>query len=275
MLICFLGLIFLVPLTSYASFDTNLKYGSKGEQVKELQQFLTDLGFYTAGLTGNFYSLTLVGVKKFQASHNLPTTGYFGAMSRGVANQILVKRSTQTEIPQIQESQVATNTPTVSEDLTKKVEELTKKVDEQKTVLESIVQNTQPKIASVPTPPIPQTFALASIYQTGQNFPEGGDRFPTVKVTSNKPFAVEKVELYTNDQFEVVFFSVGDGGSYEKIGGPVNGLVSMNFPAKKLYDSALVRISFGGQGIYGGNAKLYIRNQEGSVSSHEVFVTSR
>jgi hypothetical protein len=164
---------------------------------------------------------------------------------------------------------------TLSEDLTKKVEELTKKVDEQKTVLESIVQNTQPKIASVPTPPIPQTFALASIYQTGQNFPEGGDRFPTVKVTSNKPFAVEKVELYTNDQFEVVFFSVGDGGSYEKIGGPVNGLVSMNFPAKKLYDSALVRISFGGQGIYGGNAKLYIRNQEGSVSSHEVFVTSR
>lgn len=81
--------VFLLPAVSFASFDTNLKYGNTGSFVSELQEFLSAHNYLNSPATGNFFSLTLAAVKQFQAANNLPSTGYFGPMSRAVANSLL------------------------------------------------------------------------------------------------------------------------------------------------------------------------------------------
>lgn len=85
-------LLLTVPfLTSAQVFDRDLFYGMRGnEQVKEMQEFLADKGFYSGPITGNFFSLTLTGVKKFQITHGItPASGYFGLKTRVKANAIL------------------------------------------------------------------------------------------------------------------------------------------------------------------------------------------
>ncbi|MDO8516104.1 MAG: peptidoglycan-binding domain-containing protein [bacterium] len=48
-------------------FTKDLYFGMKNDaQVTQLQQFLTTYGYYTDPITGNFFSLTQAGVKKFQ-----------------------------------------------------------------------------------------------------------------------------------------------------------------------------------------------------------------
>lgn len=79
----------LVPAVSLAFFDANLKYGAKGDGVKEMQDFLTDQGVFKGSVTGNFFSLTRTAVRLFQTAHKLPSTGFWGPMTRVVANQIL------------------------------------------------------------------------------------------------------------------------------------------------------------------------------------------
>ena len=80
-----------LPFLASASFDKDLYYGIQGDsQVKELQEFLTDQGLYSGPITGNFFSLTLIAVKKFQtAKYILPVSGYFGPLTRGKANAVL------------------------------------------------------------------------------------------------------------------------------------------------------------------------------------------
>ena len=72
----------------------------------ELQEFLTIQGYYNYQITGNFYAITLKAVKAFQLANDLPSTGYFGILSRGVANDIL--NSEQSDPP---ESETGTTTP--------------------------------------------------------------------------------------------------------------------------------------------------------------------
>lgn len=79
------------PPTTVASFDGNLYLGMRNDpDVSNLQEFLTDQGFYSSTITGNFFILTKRAVQKFQAAHGLNPTGYFGPMTRAVANQILI-----------------------------------------------------------------------------------------------------------------------------------------------------------------------------------------
>ncbi len=54
-----------------------------------MQEFLTDQGFYAGPISGNFFLITVEGVKKFQKANGINPTGYFGTKSRAVANQIL------------------------------------------------------------------------------------------------------------------------------------------------------------------------------------------
>lgn len=67
---------------SFASFDVNLRLGSRGEEVNKVQQFL--------GVTqsGYFDNKTLKQVKNFQTKNNLPTTGYWGNGTRLLANKL-------------------------------------------------------------------------------------------------------------------------------------------------------------------------------------------
>lgn len=78
--------LLLVPVMAFASIDANLYYGVRNtQQVKELQEFLVDKGYMTQA-TGNFYSITLKAVKKFQTDHNIVSTGYVGILTRTEVN---------------------------------------------------------------------------------------------------------------------------------------------------------------------------------------------
>jgi peptidoglycan hydrolase-like protein with peptidoglycan-binding domain len=75
-----------------ASFDRDLHYGLQSDsQVNELQEFLAEQGLYSGPITGNFFSLTLQGVKDFQIKYGIePAAGFFGPLTRAKANEVLV-----------------------------------------------------------------------------------------------------------------------------------------------------------------------------------------
>ena len=56
-------------------FDKTLKRGSKGEQVKTLQTRLTELGYYTGPISGNFQGKTNAAVKTLQKQNALTQDG--------------------------------------------------------------------------------------------------------------------------------------------------------------------------------------------------------
>lgn len=91
-----------VPSASFAALDANLKYGSSGVAVTELQEFLKDQQVYTGPVTGNFYSLTLSAVKAFQKKEGIfPISGFWGPLSRTKAVSILdLSQSNNDEIKQ-------------------------------------------------------------------------------------------------------------------------------------------------------------------------------
>ena len=61
-----------------------LREGDTGPKVKQLQDALVKLKYMTAAQVatgpGIFGSKTETAVKKFQADHKLPTTGYYGEL---------------------------------------------------------------------------------------------------------------------------------------------------------------------------------------------------
>lgn len=88
----------LLPGISFASFDTNLRYGARGEAVSEVQDFLIDQGFMTGTPTGNFYALTLKAVKAFQSKNKItPISGYWGPLTRSTATSLLDLTESDTE----------------------------------------------------------------------------------------------------------------------------------------------------------------------------------
>jgi len=113
----------MFPLVSLASFDTNLKYGAKGDTVKELQEFLTDQGVYSGPITGNYYALTLKGVKDFQIKANIfPASGYFGPLSRTKANELFNAKLGVSNADEIAQTG-SVSTPVVS-DMQKQIDAL-------------------------------------------------------------------------------------------------------------------------------------------------------
>ena len=52
-----------------------LRYGSTGDDVKELQTQLTALGYYKGQIKGNFLDATRKAVERFQRNNSLPVTG--------------------------------------------------------------------------------------------------------------------------------------------------------------------------------------------------------
>ncbi|GEM_PF-4141001 len=181
-----LSLLVFVPFIAKASFDKSLYYGLQGNpQVKELQEFLIDQGYLTGNSTGNFFSLTLSAVKKFQTANGLPSTGYFGTLSRQKANDILaanlqpsnqqatietgstppapipptttndVVSALQAQIALLQKQLDALNAQTQATQQTN--QQLQQQVQQQTQVIQQVQQNTQ-QIAqnTTPTPaPIP------------------------------------------------------------------------------------------------------------------------
>jgi putative peptidoglycan binding protein len=90
-----ISLLLVFPLFVFAqTFDKDLYFGiQKDSDVTKLQEFLTEQGVYSGPVSGNFFSLTLQGVKSFQAKQGItPTSGYFGPKSRAKANLVLASQ---------------------------------------------------------------------------------------------------------------------------------------------------------------------------------------
>jgi len=140
-----------VPSLAFASIDTNLKYGARGVEVSELQEFLIDKGLLAGQATGNFFSLTLKAVKLYQASVGLPTTGFVGPLTRAKIN-------TELSIDDSAElGETGTTTPPKQDstaDLLKQQNELLK---QQLAAQQKIIENTtKPAPTPPPTQPTPQ-----------------------------------------------------------------------------------------------------------------------
>lgn len=83
-----LPLLMVTSVFADSAFTMNLKYGSRGQYVVEMQEFLIDQGFLTGSPTGNFYAMTLKAVKAFQSKNGLSVSGFFGPLSRQKANEL-------------------------------------------------------------------------------------------------------------------------------------------------------------------------------------------
>ncbi|MEA4845707.1 MAG: peptidoglycan-binding domain-containing protein [Clostridiaceae bacterium] len=70
-------LVLIISLTSVTFADT-LKYGSRGAEVKKLQEQLKKLGYFSGSATGYFGSVTKAAVRKFQASKGATVDGIVG-----------------------------------------------------------------------------------------------------------------------------------------------------------------------------------------------------
>ena len=88
-------------------FTRDLYFGlSNDTDVSRLHEFLIKNGYLNIPVaTGNFYSLTREAVRSYQAKNGLPTTGYFGPLTRakvnataGIAEQIIPPQTI--EIPE-------------------------------------------------------------------------------------------------------------------------------------------------------------------------------
>ena len=72
-------------------FEKNLSFGVRNDKdVERLQNFLLEKGYYSGPVTGNYLSLTLKAVKKFQKDNGVEDTGYLGPKTRAVIKDKVV-----------------------------------------------------------------------------------------------------------------------------------------------------------------------------------------
>lgn len=110
-------------------------------QVSQLQEFLTAEGHYSGPITGNFFSLTLAGVKTFQTANEIsPVSGYFGPLSRAKANSILSEITD--EAGEIFETPTTTDSVT-NDDVVASIQEMIASLLSQIALLQSQLTATQ------------------------------------------------------------------------------------------------------------------------------------
>lgn len=235
--IVFLSIIsvFLSPAFIFAYFDNNLNYGSVGQSVTELQEFLQAEGVYDGPITGNFYSLTLNGVKAFQARENIsPVSGFFGPLTRARANDLLSASISQDEN--------TPSAPTSNEDSTQKLltsllqqlavlQQQMQQLQQQSVVsqeqlqeqqqinqqLTQIAQNTTPPPPPPPPPPIqgPTVTVLMSQSDFGSNGQPAqitGRKFIFMEVIGD--WEKSKTEMWTPTNDLVI--GTGYNGPYDR-----------------------------------------------------------
>ena len=72
------------------TFTKSLYFGMQNDsEATQLQEFLADEELYSGPITGNVFSLTVRSIKKFQEREGISPTGYFGALTRARANELL------------------------------------------------------------------------------------------------------------------------------------------------------------------------------------------
>ena len=67
-----------VPAAENFRFRKALRYGSSGDSVRQLQTRLSELGYYTARVSGGYYKVTQNAVRAFQRQNGLSADGVAG-----------------------------------------------------------------------------------------------------------------------------------------------------------------------------------------------------
>jgi peptidoglycan hydrolase-like protein with peptidoglycan-binding domain len=116
-LITLFTLIFLAGTSSAITynFERDLSYGLTNDpDVKALQEILDIEGcFDYPEYTGNFYSVTLNGVKCFQEKYSIPATGYVGPITRTNLNKFYGEEEVTEEVTTEEVPTEETTTPEI------------------------------------------------------------------------------------------------------------------------------------------------------------------
>jgi len=80
-------------------FEKDIKYGvANNNDVKQLQDFLYNEGFYKGPVTGNFYTLTRNALKKYQLANKItPANGLLNSATREKLNSTLLAQENASE----------------------------------------------------------------------------------------------------------------------------------------------------------------------------------
>lgn len=80
-------------------FEKDIKYGvTKNDDIKQLQDFLYNEGFYKGPITGNFFSLTKNALKKYQLANKItPANGLLNSATREKLNSTLLAQENASE----------------------------------------------------------------------------------------------------------------------------------------------------------------------------------
>lgn len=84
-----LSLLLLVPLVSSAEIKSDLRQGSRGPEVIELQNFLITNKYLAGEATGNYFNLTRKAVTLFQKANSISQTGNVGPVTRAKIKSFL------------------------------------------------------------------------------------------------------------------------------------------------------------------------------------------
>lgn len=151
--------LLVVPAISFASIDVDLRYGSQGQEVTELQEFLSDQGFLKSMPSGNFYSLTRSAVIAYQGTVGLPATGFVGPMTRSKINDELARNTSSEEAQSTPVVSVSSDTSLLKSQLDALIAQVSALIAEQKSAtnqsmqttqaVQQIAQNTTPVVSSV------------------------------------------------------------------------------------------------------------------------------
>ena len=84
------GINQLIDSFNFVQFTQNLVFGSRGEDVGNLQKKLQSLGFFPLNreITSYFGNITLQALKDFQKNHNISPIGILGPQTRAILNAL-------------------------------------------------------------------------------------------------------------------------------------------------------------------------------------------
>jgi len=231
-----LALLF-VPLLASASIDANLYYGLKNNsEVRELQEFLIEKNLLTGSATGNFYSLTLGAVKKYQASASINSTGYVGMLTRASINTELAANLSASNEESI--SETGTTPPVVSSvdpmaALQAQIAALQAQLNQSIAAQNSSNQSTQNGVSTpvfIPAAILGCTDGNAKNYKPNANKDDGScEKWPAIAgtCTVDKTVAPIGADHTTGNITWTVSATGGDGNyQYTWFGGPCNASVS-------------------------------------------------
>ncbi|MDE2001729.1 MAG: peptidoglycan-binding protein [Patescibacteria group bacterium] len=232
----------MAAMTAFAAgnFNTDLSRGSRGADVTDLQNFLTDQGAYSGPATGYFGPLTEAAVKKFQSDNDIaPAAGYFGPLTRALANDRLSKAASAV---------AATQAPTSVADQIKSLQDMIAQLLAQVAALQSAAPatttqptapaTTTPEVATT-TPVLPSTFTspmtITSTYPSLTLSRYTGVTLNEYKLSStDERVAITKLRLTNDGTLQDAFFGsvslvdVSTGVVLASVNAPNDGVIEFD-----------------------------------------------